>query len=416
MRILPWQIGAALLVLGASTASAQTPVFGTDGFGLRAYSSTADANFVTNWVSLGSGQPTFFPAVDFDETATDLWVTQYYTYNYGNLDQTTGLYTNVGAITGASGSAVGWSCDVNGVWYYATYDSAAGGSLLYTVDIITGVATQIGLISSTIQIDIAIDTGGNLYGHSINDDALYSINTTTGAGTYIGPTGLLANYAQGMDFDWSTNTLYATHFNYTGVVVTNFCSVDLASGAFTVVVNTDPLNAEMEMACKAVGSGEPGTGYCTCEANNPGGNIAPCGNYNDNSDPNGAGCQHDDSAAGANLSGSGVASVSNDSLVLNGIRGPISNSSLFFQANNDLNGLAVYLNDGIQCTGGGLIRIQPRPTNSGGSASTTIGIAAKTGVSPGETKYYQWWFRDPGGSPCGDEGNTSNGYMITWSN
>jgi hypothetical protein len=411
MRILPWQLGAALLVFGASIASAQTPVYGTDGYGLRSYKSTADANFVTNWSSLGA-QPTFFPANDFDETATDWYVAQYYTYNYGKIDQTTGLYTNVGTISPMVGSAIGWSCDVNGTWWYGTYDSTTGQTVLYTVDINTGASTLIGNISPTIQIDIAIDTGGNLYGHSINDDALYSINTSTGAGTYIGPTGLLANYAQGMDFDWATNTLYATHFNYTGVVVTNFCSVNTATGAFTVVVNTDPLNAEMEMACKAGVPGEPG------EALGFGDTGCPCGNNNDGTLPLG-GCAHDEAyngngAAGARLDASGQASVSNDSVVLMGSRGQVSNSTLFFQGNNDLSGTGVFLGDGLRIAGGGVIRIQAKATNSNGDASTSIGISAKTGVSAGETKYYQWWIRDPAGSSCGAESNTSNGYMVTW--
>ena len=74
--------------------------------------------------------------------------------------------------------------------------------------------------------------------------------------------------------------------------------------------------------------------------------------------------------------------------------------------------------DGLPCAGGGLIRLQIRTSDSSGSSSTTIAIAAKGGVSPGDTKRYQCWYRDTSGNqPCGvgvNDFNLSNGYEITW--
>ncbi len=163
--------------------------------------------------------------------------------------------------------------------------------------------------------------------------------------------------------------------------------------------------------------GEPGVPYCF--GNPVSGNPCPCGNDNDGTVPLG-GCQHDDSAAGAVLSGSGTASVTEDTLALLGDRGPISNSTLFFQANNNLEGGSAFLGDGIRCAGGGLIRLKVKATDATGHAdSSPAVISARSAafghpISAGETLYYQWWFRDVGGSPCSTESNTSNGYMITW--
>jgi len=166
------------------------------------------------------------------------------------------------------------------------------------------------------------------------------------------------------------------------------------------------------------GPGGPGTPYCFGRTDQ--GNPCPCGNDNDGTDPLGAGCAHDDAAAGARLYASGLASVTGDTLLLEGVRGPISNSSLYFQANNNLDGNGAFLGDGIRCAGGGLIRLKVKLTDATGYANSSPAVITTRSASfghtivAGETLYYQWWFRDINGSPCGTENNTSNGYQITW--
>ena len=59
-----------------------------------------------------------------------------------------------------------------------------------------------------------------------------------------------------MDFDWDTNTLYATL--YTGGGTGVYASLSTTTGAATTIVSTTPWNAEMEMAVKA-GIPEPGS-------------------------------------------------------------------------------------------------------------------------------------------------------------
>jgi len=417
MRVQSWQVGCAFLVaIGATNAAAQTTIYGMDLRNGQFYSSNT-ATFVASHTNIGANSDDIY-ALDFDAAAGTLWGIDNATMDYGTFDLSTGVFTALGTVTGPP-SATGLTAAADGVtWYVSEYDGTTTNSSLWVGDVTTGTFTLVGtIVTANIMIDISIDSTGNLYGLSISDDALYSIDTTTGLGSKIGAgIGLNPNYAQGMDFDWTDDTLYATV--YTGGGTGKFCSMDLTTGLANQLEDTFPLNAEMEMACQPGGVTPPGTPFCF--GNTASGNPCPCGNDNDGSDPLGAGCAHDDSAAGARLEAIGVASITGDTLLFEGYRGPISNSSMFFQANNNQDGNGLFLGDGIRCAGGGLIRLKVKLTDASGYADsspmvvTTRSASLGHTITAGETLYYQWWFRDSNGSPCTNESNTSNGYLITW--
>jgi hypothetical protein len=125
--------------------------------------------------------------------------------------------------------------------------TSCGASTLYTINIATAAVTPIGTVTNAAcLIDIAIDSSGNLYGLDIIADNLISINKTTGAGTIIGSVGFDANYAQGMDFDDATNTLYLAAFNlgtYQGELRTCNTSTGMSTlvGAFPGGAEVDSL-------------------------------------------------------------------------------------------------------------------------------------------------------------------------------
>ncbi len=164
----------------------------------------------------------------------------------------------------------------------------------------------------------------------------------------------------------------------------------------------------------ALAQTDPGVGYCFGDVGS--GTPCPCGNDNDGSVP-GAGCGNGQYASGALLTGTGVASLSNDTLVLIGQYTENNQSGLYFQANNDLSPGNLW-GDGLQCAGGGLKRLGVRFSDASGYSDTSAWatpISVKAGnILAGDTKHYQLWYRNPFMSPCGNQFNASNGYAITW--
>jgi len=204
----------------------------------------------------------------------------------GTINRTTGAFTTIAPITGlvAGDNSTGLTINPR---TGAAFLSAAGGtpvlSRLYSLNLTTGAATLIGPITAptdavgTVMVDIAMNCSGQLYAHSISDDALYTVNVATGAGSFIGTHGLAANFAQGMDFDNQSGTLYA--FIYTGAGTNRFGTFNLATGAFTSLTTDNPLGefeGAIPTACPVIISVTPvtPTGTSVTLAFAPGGPVA----------------------------------------------------------------------------------------------------------------------------------------------
>jgi MYXO-CTERM domain-containing protein len=236
---------AALFVCSAASAST---VYGQDLRQDRFFQSTT-TNFVGDWTQIGGTTAYSSFAMDMDLLANTLWAVLWdggITNEYGTIDVSTGLFNSHGYLTGVpiGANVSGMSVDpVSGNWYLSCIET---GTNLYVGNITTGTFSLVGAIDTVaFEIDMAIDSQGNAYGHDISNDQLISINLTTGAGTAIGPTGQPANYAQGMDFDYADDTLYATV--YTGGGTGGFGYFNLGTGTFIELQDTFPLDAEMEM-------------------------------------------------------------------------------------------------------------------------------------------------------------------------
>ena len=198
-----------------------------------------------------SAQASIF-AMDYNAAGTTLFAVTGSTAatnpsTLGTLSSTA-VFTAVAPVTGltAGDSATGLAIHPRtGVAYLAAAGGTPALTRLYTLNLTTGAATLIGTITAptdptgTLMIDISVNCEGDLYGHNISDDALYQINPATGAGTARPTHGLAANFAQGMDFDNDTGTLYA--FIYTGTGTNRFGTFNLTTGAFTSLSTDNPL-------------------------------------------------------------------------------------------------------------------------------------------------------------------------------
>lgn len=85
------------------------------------------------------------------------------------------------------------------------------GSDLYTIDLTDSSLSYVGeILSEALIIGIAFDNNGALYGISLDDDSLYTIDKATGKGTGVGDLGIDVNYAQDLAFDREDDVLYGT--------------------------------------------------------------------------------------------------------------------------------------------------------------------------------------------------------------
>ena len=72
--------------------------------------------------------------------------------------------------------------------------------------------------------------------------------------------------------------------------------------------------------------------------------------------------------------------------------------------------------DGLLCTANPTERLGYTLLDAAGSGSSAaFSIVTEGNVSVGDTRYYQFWFRDGGGlSVCGLNSNLTSGLRINW--
>ena len=184
-----------------------------------------------------------------------LYVLDYSNNQLAYLDTTTAARTVVGQASPSFGHVwTGMAASPTGTIYASAADpQSCSASSLYTIDKNTGAATLIGTITNApCVINLAIDPAGQwLYAVDIVNDNLVRIDPNNAAGTVVGSVGINANYAQGMDFDDFTGTLYWAAYSGSGELRV----LDTITGASTLV-GAFPSGAEIDaLATKTFAGG-----------------------------------------------------------------------------------------------------------------------------------------------------------------
>ncbi len=156
---------------------------------------------------------------------------------------------------------------------------------------------------------------------------------------------------------------------------------------------------------------DPGTPFCFGDGT---GTACPCAN---NSAPGAnEGCLNS-LATGGQLRSSGLASLSNDKVVLEGAQMPNS-SALYFQGTTRLNsGNGAAFGDGKRCAGGSTIRLKTVTNVGGASQYPQAGdptVSVKGNITVPGTRTYQVWYRNAAAFCTASTFNLTNGLEIVW--
>jgi len=175
------------------------------------------------------------------------------------------------------------------------------------------------------------------------------------------------------------------------------------------VVGTGPANSGSFFALVdtvVVGGGVVGSGYCFGDGS---GSSCPCGNNGGA----GEGCANSGGTGGL-VWASGSDSVAADDLTFSASGLLPLQPALLFAGHNAINGgNGIPFGDGLRCAGQSVVRLGVETPDPNGDADWGPGLGALGGWISGDTRYFQVWYRDPGG-PCGSGFNLTNGVEVTF--
>jgi hypothetical protein len=207
------------------------------------------------------------------------------------------------------------------------------------------------------------------------------------------------------ELDWFRSSVVGPQVLFTGR--TGPATASVGSGCNSLVVSS-MLDVGMEVEITYTYCVPVGLAYCFGD-----GAGAPCPCANEGAP--GHGCANASFSGGCALVAAGDPSVGMDTLALTATDTTPGQPGLFFQGDNAVNGgSGLPFGDGLRCAGGNVVRLEVVTSDGAGTATSSVPIAATGGASAGDLLRYQWWYRDPAGSPCGYGFNLSNGLEIFW--
>jgi hypothetical protein len=160
------------------------------------------------------------------------------------IDYQTGSSSSIGAmVPGTDESVTGLAFDDKaGILYAVAYNTTAStASSVYEVDPNTGSLTLAATFPNVpLPIWIAVDTASNMYALDIVEDVVYSLDVATGVATQIGDLPFNASFGQDADFDPSTNELFFTTIDVGAGNQSRYARYDIATGGVFFLPGNSP--------------------------------------------------------------------------------------------------------------------------------------------------------------------------------
>ncbi|MCY2961533.1 MAG: hypothetical protein NTY35_15325 [Planctomycetota bacterium] len=167
------------------------------------------------------------------------------------------------------------------------------------------------------------------------------------------------------------------------------------------------LVGQFSLAATGTTCGPAGVPYCFGDGT---GSACPCANNG----TAGNGCANSINPAGGNLATTGAASISADTLSLNGSGMP-SSSALYFQGTSQI---SAAFGDGLRCAGGTVIRLGTKQNSVGGTSSYPVAgdlsVSVRGACAVGDVRTYQCWYRNAAAFCTPSTFNLTNGVAVTW--
>jgi len=351
---------------------------------------------------------------------------------------TIGLLTVTGLLAFAMRSeAQSFNVDINGA--FGTPSNALGAAaaqpgVWQTVSALAVGATPVSDITGTPTAATLTRAGGfgnfssNNAGTSGDDQALMDDFHDVGPAASWQFDGLAAGTYMVFTYAWaSDNNTFRTGVSVNGGPVTTvggawpsgyvlgtthaMDTVVVAAGgsiniALTTIVTAASFNG---VQLKHIPPPQPPTKFCRGDGSS---DPCPCGN---DGGP-GRGCGNSSNPLGASLDFTGTSSIAAGDLTLISSGAPATAPVQFFQGTALLSHFA--FGDGLRCVFGTHIRLGTKISTAGTAMYPEPGdlsIAVRGGVSSGDVRGYQVWYRDADPGFCSvDVFNITNGVRVTW--